>query len=184
MSCSTKASRSAGVSRVEHDEQREPDRVREERFLLGAASARARRDRLGRVRGQRLLAPRLARPQHVEAHARDDRRQPAAEVVDLLAIGAAEPQPRLLDRVVCLAQRAEHPVGHAAQMGSVLFESLGQIVAFVRRRAPVAWLAHCVRSHARNDGQVYQTAYCKDIEASHILSSRSVIPLTDERQTM
>ena len=39
-------------------------------------------DRLGHVRAQRLLAPRLARAQHVEADARDDRRQPAAEVLD------------------------------------------------------------------------------------------------------
>ena len=118
---------------VEHDEQREPDRIREERFLLGAAPARAGRDRLRRVRGERLLAPRLARPQHVEAHARDDRGQPSAKVVDARGIGAAESQPRFLNGVVHLAQRAEHPVSHGAQVGSVLFESLGQIIAFVHR---------------------------------------------------
>ena len=101
--------------------------------MLGAAPARAGRDRLRRLRGERLLAPRLARPQHVEAHARDDRGQPSAKVVDARGIGAAEPQPRFLNGVVHLAQRAEHPVSHGAQVGSVLFESLGQIIAFVHR---------------------------------------------------
>ena len=118
---------------VEHDEQREPDRIREERFLLGAAPARAGRDRLRRVRGERLLAPRLARPQHVHAHARDDCGQPSAEVVDARSIGAAQSQPRFLNGVVHLAQRAEHPVRHGAQVASVLFELLGQILAFVHR---------------------------------------------------
>jgi hypothetical protein len=101
--------------------------------MLGAAPARAGRDRLRRVRSEWLLAPRLARPQHVEAHARNDRGQPSAKVVDARGIGAAESQPRFLNSVVHLAQRAEHPVSHGAQVGSVLFESLGQIVAFVHR---------------------------------------------------
>jgi hypothetical protein len=114
----------------EHDQQREPDRIREERFVLGAAPARAGRDRLRRVRGERLLAPRGARPQHVEAHARHDGGQPSAKVVNACGLGAAESQPRFLNGVVDLAQRAEHPVGHGAQMGSVLFESLGQIIEF------------------------------------------------------
>jgi len=48
-------------------------------------------------------------------------------------IGAAQSQPRLLNGVVHFAQRAEHPVRHGAQVGSVFFESLGQIVALVHR---------------------------------------------------
>jgi hypothetical protein len=32
-----------------------------------------------------------------------------------------------------LAQRAEHPVGNGAQISSMLFESLGQILAFVHQ---------------------------------------------------
>ena len=50
MSCSTKASRSAGRQRLEHHEQRQPDRVGEQRLVLGVApSARGRRS--GRARG-------------------------------------------------------------------------------------------------------------------------------------
>jgi hypothetical protein len=85
------------------------------------------------VRGERLLAPRCARPQHVEAHVRDDGGQPSAKIVDARGIGAAESQPRFLNGVVDLGQRAEHPVRHGAQVGSVLFESLGQMIAFVHR---------------------------------------------------
>ena len=83
-----------------YDQESEPDRIREQRFMLGVALARAGRDRLRRVRGEQLLAPRLARPQHVEAHARDDRRQPAAQVLDHPRVRATEPQPRLLHGVV------------------------------------------------------------------------------------
>jgi alkylhydroperoxidase family enzyme len=39
------------------------------------------------------LAPRPPRAQHVEAHAREDRRQPTREIVNIARIGAAEPQP-------------------------------------------------------------------------------------------
>ena len=88
---------------VEHHEQREPDRVREERLLLGVVPVGAGRDRLRCSRVDRLLPARLAGPQHVEAHARDDRRQPSAEVVDARGISAAQPQPRFLNGVVHVA---------------------------------------------------------------------------------
>jgi hypothetical protein len=45
-----------------------------------------------------LLAARLARAQHVEAHVRDDGRQPRADVVHAAAGGPVEPQPRFLHR--------------------------------------------------------------------------------------
>src|SRR5712692_1102523 len=41
----------------------------------------------------------------------DGSRHAASEVLDPAGAGAAEPQPRLLDRVERLAERAEHPVG-------------------------------------------------------------------------
>ena len=47
MSWRTKASRSAGVKRLEHDQQREPDRVGEERFLLRVGVPSRADDRLG-----------------------------------------------------------------------------------------------------------------------------------------
>ena len=109
--------------------------------MLGAAPAGAGRDRLGRVRGERLLAARLARPQHVEAHARDDRRQPAAEALDTRVARAAQSQPRFLNGVVHLARRAEHPVGHGAQVGAVRFELFGQKAAFAHQsHSPVAFV--------------------------------------------
>jgi hypothetical protein len=42
-----------------------------------------------------------------------------------------------LDGVVGLAQRAEHPVGHGAQPGSVLVELLRQKLALVHLSHPV-----------------------------------------------
>jgi hypothetical protein len=59
--------------------------------------------------------------------------QPSAKVVDAGGIGAAQSQPRFLNGVVHLAQRAEHPVSHGAQVRSVLFEPFGQILEFVHR---------------------------------------------------
>src|SRR2546430_784317 len=49
-----------------------------------------------------------------------------AEVLDLARVGAAKPQPGVLDRVVGLAERAEHPVGDRAEMWSLLLELAGE----------------------------------------------------------
>jgi hypothetical protein len=46
--------------------------------VLGVAAVDALDDRVGQALVQRLLAPRFARAQHVQAHARDDGGQPAA----------------------------------------------------------------------------------------------------------
>ena len=56
-----------------------------------------------------------------------------------LGVGAADPQPGVLDRVVGLGQRAQHPVGHRPQPGPMLLEPLGQPllighVTFLRRQ--------------------------------------------------
>ena len=115
--------------------------------------SRARRCATGVGRAprvERLLAPRLARAQHVEAHARDDRRQPAAEVLDVGRVGAAEAQPRLLHRVVGLAQRAEHPVGHRPQVRPrCSSNSLGQ--PFARRS--IGHILPSSRPSCRCDGR-------------------------------
>ena len=63
----------------------------------------------------------------------------AAEVLDLAGVGAAGPKPGVLDGVVRLAERPEHPVRHGAQPGPMLLETLGQPllighVTFLRRR--------------------------------------------------
>ncbi|GGN82679.1 hypothetical protein GCM10011610_34280 [Nocardia rhizosphaerihabitans] len=57
--------------------------------------------------------------------------QPPAEIADFGGVGACQPQPRLLDRIVGVGERAEHPVGHRTQVGAVFFEPVGQELRFV-----------------------------------------------------
>jgi hypothetical protein len=92
------------------------------------------------VRASRLLAPWLARLQHIQGHLRDGRRQPAAQVLDIAGVGAAEPEPGFLNGILGFAQRAEDPDRRRPQAGSVLLESVGQpasrdrpSVTFLRR---------------------------------------------------
>ena len=94
---------------MQHNQQGEPDRVREQRLLLGTDLVEWAHDRNGHVHADRLLATRFPGLQHVEADARDHGGEPAAQVLDRARIRAAEEKPRLLHRVVGFAQRAEHP---------------------------------------------------------------------------
>ena len=92
-----------GRQRLEHDEQRQPDGVGQQRLVLGIDAVRAADDRLGDAdRVERILAPRAPRLQLVQADPRDDGGEPAAEVLDRVGVGAVEPQPGLLDGVVGL----------------------------------------------------------------------------------
>jgi hypothetical protein len=50
-------------------------------------------------------------------------------------------EPGFLEGIVCLAQRAEHPVGHCPQVWPVLLESLRQPLVFVP-------LCHNASSHS------------------------------------
>jgi hypothetical protein len=113
-----------GIETVEHDEQCETDRIRQDCFLFGID--RFRDDGCRRyircVRGERLFAARRARAKHVETHARDDGRQPAAKIFDRAGIGAAETQPSLLHRIVGLTGRTEHSVRDSSQVPAILFE--------------------------------------------------------------
>jgi len=105
-----------GSQRFENHEQREPDRLGQERLVLGVEVVSAAHDGVGHVRAQGLLAPGRTRAQYVQAHPGDDRRQPSAQVLDPAGVGAVEPEPNFLDGVVRLGQRAEHPVGHRSQV--------------------------------------------------------------------
>jgi hypothetical protein len=63
-------------------------------------------------------------------------------ILDLARVGAADPQPGVLDGVVRFAERAEHPVGDRAEMRSLLLELPGEPfllfhVTFLLRR--VSW---------------------------------------------
>ena len=123
MSCSTNASRSAGVSVSSTTSSASPTESASSASCSG--SLRRRRLATGRPRAPSSGSSRRdrARAQHVEAHPRATTvvSQPP-EVLDVARVGAAEPQPGLLDGVVGLAQRAEHPVGHRPQVGAVLLE--------------------------------------------------------------
>ena len=115
-----------GSQSVEYHEQGEPDRVGEQRLMLGVGSVLGADDRVGHVRAERLLGPRFARLQGRQAHPGDDRGQPPAQVLDAVAVGSADSQPGFLNRVVRLAQRAEHPIGDRSQVRALLLETLRQ----------------------------------------------------------
>jgi hypothetical protein len=83
MSCSTKASRSAGVSRSSTTSSASPTESARSASCSGLLPRVPVATGSG-ASGVIGSAPRLARPQHVEAHARDDRGQPSAKVVDLV----------------------------------------------------------------------------------------------------
>jgi hypothetical protein len=119
--------------RVEHHDERGAHRVGQERFLLGIDGVLGGFDRLV----ERMLAPRGARAQHVQADAPDDGGQPAAEVVHG-HVRAVQPQPGLLDGVIGFGGRSEHPVRDRPQAVAVRLECL---------REPVPSGAGRVRRH-------------------------------------
>jgi hypothetical protein len=79
------------AERLEDHKQREPDRVGQQRLVLRVRPVGAVDDRIGHAHPNRLLAPQVARAQHVQRDARDDRRQPSIQVLDLARVDAAEP---------------------------------------------------------------------------------------------
>jgi hypothetical protein len=110
--------------RVEHDQQGQADRVGQQRLLLGLGFPLLADDRVGQVHGEWLLAPVVAGTQHVQADAGHDHCQPPAEVLDVFGTRSAQPQPGVLNRIVGLAERAEHPVGHRAQARPVKLKTI------------------------------------------------------------
>jgi hypothetical protein len=123
MSCRTKASRSGGVSVSRTTSSASP--TESARTGLVFRPGFDRDDRLRQPRADVVLAARAARAQHVEADARDDRRQPAAEVRDAVGMRALQPEPGLLDGVLGLTGRAEHPVRDCEQVAAVALELFG-----------------------------------------------------------
>ena len=109
---------------LEHDEQRKADRVGEQCLLLGIAVGLDAHNRLGQPAAGVVLAPGAPRLQHVEADSADDGGEPAADVPDVVRVGATQPQPRLLDGVLRLADRTEHPVGDGLEVAAVALELL------------------------------------------------------------
>jgi hypothetical protein len=135
-----------GGQDVEHDHQRRTDRVGEQHRRLGVVDVVLTRRRLGHGVGQRLLPAPPAGAQHLEALPADDGGQPSGQVLDPRGVGRAEPQPRVLHRVVGLRLRPEHPVGDRPQASPLLLEPRGQPVSLVHR-------SHCPASvvHSRSE---------------------------------
>ena len=76
-----------------------------------------------------LLAACGARAQEVEADAAGHRGEPAAEVLDVVRVGAAQPQPGFLDGVLRLGQRSQHAVRDRSEVPAVFLEPVGQFLA-------------------------------------------------------
>jgi hypothetical protein len=124
---------------VEHHHQRRADRVGQQDRDLRIIDVGLAVQRPDHRVGQRLLPAAPPGPQHLQAFPGHDRGQPPGQVLDLGGVGAAEPQPGILHRVVGLGLGAEHPIGHRPQVGSLLLEALGQPVGVVHRsRSPVS----------------------------------------------
>src|SRR5262245_61027004 len=93
-----------------------------------------------------------ARPQHVNRGARDHGGQPAREVGDRLRVRAAQAQPGFLNRVVGVADRAEHAVGDRAQTRAMALELLGQKVALAHSLTAFSrWGSSALSWGCRND---------------------------------
>ena len=76
---------------IQHDEQRQSHRVRGECFVFRVDTAAWVRDCRDVCRVQRFLLARGAGPQYVQADAGGHGRQPAAQVLHLPGLGAAQP---------------------------------------------------------------------------------------------
>jgi hypothetical protein len=85
---------------------------------------------------ERFLPAGMARAQHVQAHPGGDRGQPRAEVRHVRRARPVQPEPGVLHRVVGILQRAEHPVGHGAQVSSMLLEAFRRPLVLVHRSHP------------------------------------------------
>jgi len=127
-----------GVEGLQDHEQREADRVGEQRPLLGVGGAAALVQGLHRLGGrfEQLHMADAPGAQHVHADPADDGGEPAAQVLDALVVRPAESQPGLLDGFVGVRQRAEHLVGDGPQTAPVLLEAPRQPLAFVHRALP------------------------------------------------
>jgi len=124
-----------GGQRLDDDQERQPNRVGQKGLIGGVGLAPGCEDGI-RHPDERCLVPALACPEHVQTHAPSHRRQPRAHLFDFAGVGASEPQPGLLHRVLGFAEGAEHAVRDRAQVATVLLESFRQPVGLLHR--PIA----------------------------------------------
>jgi hypothetical protein len=101
--------------------------------VLGIVAGLDAHDRLGEPASEIVLVACAPGAKHVERNARDHRREPAAEVRNGLGVRSRQTQPRLLDRVLGLAHRPEHPVGDGPQVSPVSLELVCHQVVLAHR---------------------------------------------------
>ena len=119
-----------GRQLVEDDQHRHPDRIAQEGLLLRVQVAGIADHRLRQVGLQRVLRVLAARTEPIQADARDDGGQPAAQVGNVVRIGPAVAQPGVLHGVIGLTGGSQHPIGDGPQMGPMLLELLpGPVLA-------------------------------------------------------
>ena len=114
------------LARLEHDEQRQPDRIRLYCFEFRIRYDVVREPR--RVIADRQFGSPAPRTQHVETDPPDHGGQPAPQVADAAWVAAVKPQPCFLHRVLGFAERAKHAVGDRLQVRAALLELPGQPV--------------------------------------------------------
>jgi hypothetical protein len=144
---------------VEDDEQRQADRIRQQRQALGVggggfgAALDARHDRVGQLDTDELLPTSRAGAQPVETEAGDDRRQPAAEVLDVVRTCPTRPEPGVLDGVVGLGERPEHPVRDGSQVRAMVLETSGEPIGVSHRSRSGLRVRHQIddRNHPKRD---------------------------------
>ena len=128
---------------VQHDQHRQPDGVGHQRLLLGIALVLEQaHQRLVRPALDQVFAPSLARAQHVEADAADDRRQPPAHVLHLRGACAVQAKPGFLNRIVGLCRRSEHPLRDSSQVRPVSLELLCLPLLCVHPSHPLVGVRH------------------------------------------
>jgi hypothetical protein len=112
--------------RVQHNQQRQADRVRQHCLVFGVEFPRGLHNRIRQMRNQ-LLAP-LGAPvtQRVQADPGHHRGEPGVWVRDTARGCAAQPQPGLLHRVLGVVDRAQHPVGEGTESGPGILEACRQ----------------------------------------------------------
>ncbi len=142
MSCSTNASRSAGARVSSTTRRARPTESASSASSSGWRAPLRADEGIGEVAIERLLASGAARSQDVQTDAGDDGGQPAAKVLNLVGTCPTDPKPGVLDGVVRLRQRTEHPVGDRPQMRPVFLEAICQPLVFVHRSHPPVAACH------------------------------------------
>ena len=126
----------SGSERVQNDEESETDRVGKECLVLGSKFSHWTDDRIREMHLQALFASVIACSQHIQTNAGHDRRQPSTKVLDVVGLGPADSKPGILDCVIGLGERSQHPIGDGSKLCPLLFEALCQPVVLVHHAHP------------------------------------------------